>query len=145
MGVAGRAACSKRLAKAWPATPHVFPHGRIADLLDHLASGSEVAAIAHTRFRAAAARRHLADADHDSAGTTSATSGPIRRSAACASSVSQALAMAHLFAVVPLMEGGYKVTGIDELTGLAEYRNGGLMLDGGLLKLRDPGVGSRRA
>ena len=36
------------------------------------------------------------------------------------------------------MEGGYKVTGIDELTGLAEYRNGGLMLDGGLLELRDP-------
>lgn len=38
----------------------------------------------------------------------------------------------------PLMEAGLKVTDIDVLTGLAEYRNGGLMLDSGLLELRDP-------
>jgi hypothetical protein len=30
------------------------------------------------------------------------------------------------------------VTGIDDLTGLAEYRNGGLFLDTGVLALRDP-------
>lgn len=38
----------------------------------------------------------------------------------------------------PLMEAGLEVTDIDGLTGLAEYRNGGLMLDAGLLELRDP-------
>jgi hypothetical protein len=33
-----------------------------------------------------------------------------------------------------------QVTDLDQLTGLAEYRNGGLMLDAGLLELRDPAL-----
>jgi hypothetical protein len=37
----------------------------------------------------------------------------------------------------PLEWAGLRVTGLDELTGLAEYRNGGLFLDGGVLRLRD--------
>lgn len=37
----------------------------------------------------------------------------------------------------PLEEAGLTITGADELTGLAEYRNGGLMLDSGLIGLRD--------
>ncbi len=41
--------------------------------------------------------------------------------------------------VEPIEEAGLKVTGVEELTGLAEYRNGGLMLDGGLLQFRHPG------
>lgn len=40
--------------------------------------------------------------------------------------------------LVPIMESGIPVGGVDELTGLAEYRNGGLMLDSGLIELRDP-------
>lgn len=42
--------------------------------------------------------------------------------------------------VAPLEEYGIKVIGIDELTGLAEYRNGGLFIDGGVLVPRDPGT-----
>ena len=38
----------------------------------------------------------------------------------------------------PFGWAGVSVTGIDELTGLPEYRNGGLLLDTGLLQLRDP-------
>lgn len=38
----------------------------------------------------------------------------------------------------PLEWAGYEIDGIDELTGLAEYRNGGLFLDMGVLKLRNP-------
>ena len=34
----------------------------------------------------------------------------------------------------PLEEAGLAVTGLDELTGLPEYRNGGLMLDLGVLR-----------
>ncbi|MGA7324100.1 MAG: DUF1688 family protein [Rhodomicrobium sp.] len=41
--------------------------------------------------------------------------------------------------VEPLTHAGITVTDIDELTGLAEYRNGGLFLDLGVLELRDPG------
>ncbi len=40
----------------------------------------------------------------------------------------------------PLQELGVVVTDIDRLTGLAEYRNGGLFLDLGLLRLRDPAM-----
>lgn len=35
----------------------------------------------------------------------------------------------------PLMEAGFNITDIDKLTGLAEYRNGGLLLDRGLITL----------
>ncbi|MBA5847915.1 DUF1688 family protein [Gordonia amicalis] len=37
----------------------------------------------------------------------------------------------------PFMWAGVEVTGIDQLTGLPEYRNGGLFLDTGVLALRD--------
>ncbi|MBP9681330.1 MAG: URC4/urg3 family protein [Bacteriovorax sp.] len=37
----------------------------------------------------------------------------------------------------PLMEAGFIITGIDQLTGLAEYRNGGLLLDRGLISMTD--------
>ena len=40
--------------------------------------------------------------------------------------------------VEPMIEAGIDVTGIDALTGLAEYRNGGLFVDLGVLGLRDP-------
>ncbi|WP_068270540.1 URC4/urg3 family protein [Aldersonia kunmingensis] len=38
----------------------------------------------------------------------------------------------------PLQWAGVRVTGLDGLTGLPEYRNGGLLLDTGVLRLRDP-------
>lgn len=38
----------------------------------------------------------------------------------------------------PLATAGLKVTGLDQLTGLPEYRNGGLLLDFGLIVPRDP-------
>jgi uncharacterized protein DUF1688 len=38
----------------------------------------------------------------------------------------------------PLATAGLKVTGLDVLTGLPEYRNGGLLLDFGVIEPRDP-------
>ncbi len=43
----------------------------------------------------------------------------------------------------PLQWAGVQVTGVDALTGLPEYRNGGLLLDGGVLALRDPRLAAR--
>ena len=40
--------------------------------------------------------------------------------------------------IEPLQWAGIAVTDIDGLTGLAEYRNGGLFVDAGVLRLRDP-------
>ncbi len=38
----------------------------------------------------------------------------------------------------PLEAAGLVIEGVDELTGLPEYRNGGLFLDSGVLELKDP-------
>jgi hypothetical protein len=46
--------------------------------------------------------------------------------------------------IEPLQDAGLTVTDIDGLTGLAEYRNGGLFVDCGVLKLRDPAEATRR-
>ena len=40
--------------------------------------------------------------------------------------------------IEPLMECGVPVGGVEKLTGLPEYRNGGLFLDMGVLQFRDP-------
>ncbi|MGL5138126.1 MAG: DUF1688 family protein, partial [Beijerinckiaceae bacterium] len=42
--------------------------------------------------------------------------------------------------IEPLQQAGIEVTGIDGLTGLPEYRNGGLVLDAGLISLKDKGA-----
>jgi len=45
--------------------------------------------------------------------------------------------------IEPLQQAGFTVTDIDGLTGLAEYRNGGLFVDSGVLALRDPAQAAR--
>lgn len=44
----------------------------------------------------------------------------------------------------PLQWAGLQVTDLDALTGLPEYRNGGLLLDSGVLRLRNPRDALRR-
>ena len=44
----------------------------------------------------------------------------------------------------PLMAGGLKIEGLDELTGLPEYRNGGLFLDFGVIQPKDASLGLRK-
>ena len=39
--------------------------------------------------------------------------------------------------IEPIMEAGVEVTNVSDMTGLAEYRNGGLLLDSGLISLKD--------
>jgi Protein of unknown function (DUF1688) len=45
--------------------------------------------------------------------------------------------------IEPLQEAGIAVDQIDGLTGLAEYRNGGLFVDAGVIALRDPAAAER--
>lgn len=40
--------------------------------------------------------------------------------------------------VEPIEEAGFQVTGAELLTGLAEYRNGGLIVDSGLISVKEP-------
>jgi hypothetical protein len=46
--------------------------------------------------------------------------------------------------IEPLAEAGFVITEIDGLTGLAEYRNGGLFIDGGVLVPCDPELARQR-
>jgi len=46
--------------------------------------------------------------------------------------------------IEPLQRAGFAVTDIDGLTGLSEYRNGGLFIDAGVLVLRNPQDATRR-
>jgi Protein of unknown function (DUF1688) len=46
--------------------------------------------------------------------------------------------------IEPLQWSGISVSDIDGLTGLSEYRNGGLFVDTGVLQLRDPGDATRQ-
>ena len=43
----------------------------------------------------------------------------------------------------PLQDLGLTITDLDQLTGLAEYRNGGLFIDCGVLSLKDPTAAAR--
>ena len=45
--------------------------------------------------------------------------------------------------IEPLEEAGIEVVDVDGLTGLAEYRNGGLFVDTGVLRLTDPADAAR--
>jgi hypothetical protein len=40
--------------------------------------------------------------------------------------------------IEPIVDAGVEVTGVEGLTGLAEYRNGGLLIDSGLVTMKDP-------
>jgi len=44
--------------------------------------------------------------------------------------------------VEPLEEAGITITGVEGLTGLPEYRNGGLLLDSGVLSFKNAGEGA---
>ncbi len=42
--------------------------------------------------------------------------------------------------IEPLQDGGLTITGLDSLTGLPEYRNGGLLIDSGVLQPKHAAV-----
>ncbi len=73
---------------------------------------------------------------HPSLTTTDATNGlvPLHK-------LSQWLAYSL---IEPLQWSGITVSDIDGLTGLSEYRNGGLFVDSGVLALRDPADAARQ-
>jgi len=145
VGLDGRAALLRRLAHALTSERDVFGTtarpGALYDLLS--AHGTRQAIGASAILRAlldglasiwmtgsVLAGRPLGDVwRHPRAGGTGPTAGwvPFHK-------LSQWLAYS-LFE--PFEWGGATVTGRDELTGLPEYRNGGLLLDTGVLALRD--------
>ncbi len=141
-GLEGRAALVRRLGEALAAKPIYFgsDRPRIGNLADYLTARAEDNKIAARDVLIAIldglgpiwpGRVTLEDVNlgdtwrHPAATASDATNGlvPFHK-------LSQWLTYSLL---EPLQEGGFEVTGLDALTGLAEYRNGGLMIDLGLL------------
>jgi hypothetical protein len=148
VGLEGRAALVRRLGETVAARPDVF--GRADDprpggLFDYLAAQSEGGILPAQAILAALlehlgpiwpSRLSLAGVGlgdtwrHPLITTDDATSTyvPLHK-------LSQWLAYSL---IEPLQWAGIGVSGIDALTGLAEYRNGGLFVDMGLISLKDP-------
>ncbi|MCP5284852.1 MAG: URC4/urg3 family protein [Burkholderiaceae bacterium] len=157
VGLDGRVALLKRLGAALKKRPDVFGSpgrpGYLFDLLTHPmvgAPGSTIQRIAVKRVSAAQILRTLLKAfggiwpsgqllagrpvgdtwPHPMAGGEGASAGrvPFHK-------LSQWLAYSL---VEPFEWAGIAVEGLDELTGLPEYRNGGLLIDAGVIVPRDP-------
>lgn len=147
VGLEGRAALLRRLGALIAESPGVFAQNdsaRPGGLFDHLAAldGKSIAApeilseLLHELGPIWPSRITLGGVPlgdcwrHPAMKTSDATNGivPIHK-------LSQWLAYSL---IEPLQRGGIAVTDIDGLTGLAEYRNGGLFVDSGVLVLRDP-------
>jgi hypothetical protein len=148
LGVDGRVALLRRLGATVAAAPEVFAGGDIArpgGLFDHLRAGATDGSIAAPAVLSGVLEHFgpiwpsrleldgvpLGDCWHHPAITMDdATSGlmPLHK-------LSQWLTYSLL---EPLQATGIAVTDVDGLTGLAEYRNGGLFIDTGVLALRDP-------
>jgi hypothetical protein len=151
-GMAGRAALIARLGAAVAANPAVFGNldsARPGGLFDHLAAMADGRRLSAPRMleallihlgpiwpgRIALAGLALGDTwRHPAIRRRDATDGlvPFHK-------LSQWLAYSL---IEPMQAAGIAVTDLDGLTGLAEYRNGGLFIDAGVLSLRDPDAAS---
>jgi hypothetical protein len=153
IGIEGRAALLRSLGSVVAAAPEIFATGdtpRPGGLFDRLASLAKDGAIAAPTILTELLRRlgpiwpsrlslggvPLGDCwKHASIVTDDATNGhvPLHK-------LSQWLAYSL---IEPLQMAGISVADIDSLTGLAEYRNGGLFVDSGVLAFRDPADAAR--
>ena len=139
-GLEGRAALLRRLGAALLARPDLFGQGRPGGLFDTLANRGTVEASALLSAlldglgpawpsRIVLAGRPLGDVWRHPAAPGDGLV-PFHK-------LSQWLA----YSLIEVFEdAGVPVTGIAALTGLPEYRNGGLLLDTGVLRLRDPAL-----
>ncbi len=152
VGLDGRAALLRRLGQALQAQPALFGQpGRPGHLFDQLAptgSGTvqahDVLSLLLTGLAAIWPAQNVLDGEplgdcwrHPAAGESAdgASRGwmPFHK-------LSQWLTYSLL---EPFEWAGIQVQGLDALTGLPEYRNGGLFLDAGVLMLKDPSLAER--
>jgi hypothetical protein len=150
VGLDGRTLLLRRLGIQVLARPDLFPGGRPGGLYDRLAAragGGRLPAPAILELLLEALGPIWADRlEIDGVHLGDCWRHPaIRRSDA-----SDGLVPLHKLSqwlsyslIEPLREAGIEVVDIDGLTGLAEYRNGGLFVDLGVLKLADPADAGR--
>jgi hypothetical protein len=145
VGLEGRAALLRRLGSQVAARPDLFPGGRPGGLFDVLAARAE-----RGRLPAASILELLLEALGPIWADRLVVDGvPLgdcwRHPAIRRGDSSDGLVPLHKLSqwlsyslVEPLEAAGIEVVEVDGLTGLAEYRNGGLFVDTGVLTLTDP-------
>ena len=148
VGLAGRVTLMRRLGDALAAQPGVFgEEGRPGRLFDALAATGAVHAheillcLLTSLSPIWPSRNVIGDVPLGDCWRHEAVSGPgLTAGWLPLHKLSQWLTYSL---IEPFLWAGVEVTGVDALTGLPEYRNGGLLLDSGVLKLRDPAVAAQ--
>jgi len=159
VGLDGRAALLRRLGEALRAQPDVFTsQGRPGHLFDALTHHRHVPQM-HHHHPAPASFHHQVSAARILSALLDAFSG-IWPSGQTLDGVPLGDVWPHELVghvpfhklsqwlayslIEPFEWAGVQVHGLDELTGLPEYRNGGLLLDAGVIVPRDAGYAARR-
>ncbi|PZP43532.1 MAG: DUF1688 domain-containing protein [Azospirillum brasilense] len=150
-GLEGRAALMRALGDALRARPDIFgPQARIGRLYDHLAAQAEGGTLP-ARAVLAAVLEGFAPIWPSRLSLGGENLGDVwRHPMAAPEEPAPGLLPFHKLSqwlsyslIEALEDTGLRVTGLDDLTGLPEYRNGGLFLDLGVLALRDPALAER--
>jgi hypothetical protein len=153
VGLEGRAALLRRLGEALAALPVLFgaETPRVGNLYDYLIEHAQGGRLSATAILTAVLDGlgpiwpgrlelggvNLGDVWYHSAARTPDSIGDLTDGLVPFHKLSQWLAYSL---IEPLEDSGIEVTGVGELTGLPEYRNGGLFVDLGVLAPRHDGV-----
>ena len=142
VGVDGRVELINTLGATVAAKPDIFVHGRLGGIIDYLIAKHglefEVGDILDVVLRGLGdiwpARLSVENINLGDIWHYSPLGELSRDSVICFHKLSQWLTYSL---VSPMEHAELKVTGAEKLTGLAEYRNGGLFLDFGVIELKD--------
>ena len=141
IGVEGRASLLNNLGRALE-NKNIFKDGRPGNIIDYLMASHGTQIPATSLLRAVLDGLGSIWPGRLSAGSTNL--GDVWRYSKISDSYHQLVPFHKLSQwmtyslIEPMEEAGLKVEGVAGLTGLAEYRNGGLLLDSGLVTLRNP-------
>jgi hypothetical protein len=152
LGVEGRVQLLRSLGEAILAQPTIFPNQRPGDLVDYVLThyqytptASQILTMVITFLGNIWPGRLMLDGTNlgDTWAYAPLREGPLGEGPLGEGPQSYVpfhkLSQWISYSVIEtLANNGFTVTGVEELTGLAEYRNGGLMLDSGLISLRSP-------
>ncbi len=144
VGVEGRAGLLASLGKCIQSKPEVFVNGRPGNIVDYMESkhGKEFAATDLLK----AVLTHFGDIWPSRINVDGVSLGDVWSHPALGEKDDlNSLVPFHKLSqwltyslIEPFVEAGFTVYSVNKMTGLAEYRNGGLLIDSGLITLRDP-------
>lgn len=143
VGVSGRAGLLASLGKCVDSKADVFKDGRPGNILDYMESkhGKEFAATDLLK----AVLTHFGDIWPSRITVEGTSLGDVWNHPALGekSDLNSLVAFHKLSQwltyslIEPFVEAGFNVHSVNKMTGLAEYRNGGLLIDSGLITLKD--------